>query len=133
MITVSRDHTVTLTTHLLHQALGRGIPVIMTWTSRDPSAVHTLFTDKSVHWNFSLDLLADGLDAPAGNGDLKVSPEGPRGTWITITLDSPSGHCELKARRAELTPFIAACREHATAAGTPEPDFDGWLRELTSS
>jgi hypothetical protein len=52
-------------------------------------------------WRFARDLLAAGLFAATGMGDVRVEPY--PGDGLLVTLDSPSGHAVLRldARHAE--------------------------------
>ena len=85
----------------------------------DPYAVRMAFhvgTDEPVEWIFARDLLASGIDARHGEGDVKVWPSAqscaesdglevigdasPEGTVLNIELSSPFGqaHCEAPAQ-----------------------------------
>ena len=52
------------------------------YSTDDPYAIRMAFhvgTDEPVEWIFARDLLATGLDGPAGEGDVRVWPAAPFG------------------------------------------------------
>lgn len=60
----------------------------------DPYAVEVTFSgervDDSVTWGFARDLLVEGLDCHAGQGDVRVWPWfTPRGNFLAMVLSSP--------------------------------------------
>ncbi|MEU9040650.1 MULTISPECIES: SsgA family sporulation/cell division regulator [unclassified Kitasatospora] len=61
--------------------------------------------DAQVCWYFSRELLNEGRHAPAGSGDVSVSP-GPDGE-VLITLRGPSGKAVLSAPAAEVSAFLS--------------------------
>jgi len=63
-------------------------------------------------WNLDLALLTDGLDAPAGDDDVMVSPS-RRKDLIEIILDSGRDQIGLRFRRAALVEFVARVHEHS--------------------
>src|ERR1700693_1846704 len=71
------------------------------YSGRDPYAVRMAFhvgTDEPVEWIFARELLAAGLKAQAGEGDVKVWPEGQGGADIlNIALSSPFGEAHFEA------------------------------------
>jgi Streptomyces sporulation and cell division protein, SsgA len=82
----------------------------------DPYAVTATFHAEpetadapSVVWTFARELLADGLDQPAGQGDIGVWPSTSRGLPVVcLALRSPSGHALLEASVADVEAFLAA-------------------------
>ena len=70
----------------------------LTYDSRDPYAVQASFRTgqgTAVDWVFARDLLADGLMASSGTGDVRVQPMPTDPTRIELELNSPSGHALL--------------------------------------
>ncbi|MFJ9422840.1 SsgA family sporulation/cell division regulator [Streptomyces sp. NPDC101249] len=71
------------------------IPLTLRYTSDDPLAVHADFPahvsvgDEKVTWTFARALLEEGLDAPAGVGNVHIRPAGPRRT--VVELHAPEG------------------------------------------
>lgn len=68
----------------------------------DPYAVqatfHTEAEPQTVTWTFARELLATGLDQPAGLGDVQVWPSPwatPYGDLIILALCSPDGQAEI--------------------------------------
>ncbi len=85
------------------------LPVQLQYGSDDPYAVSVAFQgpDEVVTWVFARDLLAEGLDAPGGEGDVTVRPErGPFGDVLVIGLASPDGQAELEADAAAVRDFL---------------------------
>ncbi|MFF4746352.1 SsgA family sporulation/cell division regulator [Streptomyces chengbuensis] len=78
----------------------------------DPYVVHAAFTtdvdsDESVEWIIGRDLLIEGLEGPAGEGDVRIWPTGEEGYRdLYILLNSPSGTALLKAPEREFKAFL---------------------------
>ncbi|MFD8689669.1 SsgA family sporulation/cell division regulator [Streptomyces sp. NPDC059651] len=93
-----------LTTHLRH------LP-------DDPLAVHCDFFSpggrRVTTWVFARALLEEGVHGPAGEGDVRVCPAGPRTT--EVTLRSPSGQCVLHLRTAAVLTYLARSDAWPTA------------------
>src|SRR5215213_6281529 len=71
------------------------VKVELTYDSRDPYAVQASFRTghgTAVDWVFARDLLADGLMASSGTGDVRVQPMPTDSGRIELELNSPSGH-----------------------------------------
>lgn len=85
------------------------VAATLQYDARDPWAVTLDFGEGSVHWTFARDLLIEGLDAPAGIGDVQV--------WPTVDLDgvattvlglsSPDGVALLQGPTRPLALFVA--------------------------
>lgn len=64
------------------------VPVTLRYTSDDPLAVHFVFPPwisldgEEVTWTFARTLLQEGLDEPAGVGNVHVRPSGPARTAV---------------------------------------------------
>ncbi|WP_369228582.1 SsgA family sporulation/cell division regulator (plasmid) [Streptomyces sp. R39] len=73
------------------------LPVVATlrYTSEDPFAVHIDFPSEvslsgtDITWTFSRELLQEGLDAPAGQGDVHIWPCGRAHT--VLEFHAPEG------------------------------------------
>ena len=77
----------------------------------DPFAVRAEFwlgeADEPVVWVFARDLIAEGLVAPAGQGDVGVWPSRSQGEPVVcFALSSPSGQAVLECRREDVTEFL---------------------------
>jgi hypothetical protein len=85
------------------------VKVELRYDTRDPYAVVAAFrTDRAgwVEWVFARDLLADGLVAEAGNGDVRIRPTVDDPEVVVIELSSPSGHAVFEASAQELADFL---------------------------
>ncbi|MER5664621.1 SsgA family sporulation/cell division regulator [Streptomyces mirabilis] len=77
----------------------------------DPYAVRAAFavvgSDETVEWIIGRDLLADGLEGPAGEGDIRVWPaEELDVSDLYILLNPPDGTALLKAPAREIKTFL---------------------------
>jgi hypothetical protein len=76
----------------------------------DPYAIKMAFhvgTDEPVEWIFARELLAQGLAGPAGDGDVKVWPEGSQNSDIlNVALASPFGEAHFQASLSEVAEFV---------------------------
>jgi hypothetical protein len=91
------------------------VPVMATlrYEARDPYAVNASFrtgrgTDRTaVEWVFARQLLAEGMERPVGDGDVRVSPGSNGARVVNLTLSSPSGHAVFEVPRAAMEDFLA--------------------------
>jgi Streptomyces sporulation and cell division protein, SsgA len=113
------------------------VPLVasLNYSADDPYAIRMAFhvgTDEPVEWIFARDLLAVGLEGPAGEGDVQVWPTDDHGLeLLNIALSSPFGEAHFEAPRASTAAFLAKTYE-VIAAGN-ESDFidvDAELDEL---
>jgi Streptomyces sporulation and cell division protein, SsgA len=105
------------------------------YSAEDPYAIRMAFhvgTDEPVEWIFARELLAAGLDAPAGEGDVRIWPADDGGEGIlNIALSSPSGRAHFEAPITATAKFVA--RTFGVIAAGQESDFvdlDGELDVL---
>jgi hypothetical protein len=93
------------------------VPLVasMFYSAEDPYAVRMAFhvgTDEPVEWIFARDLLAAGMTAPSGEGDVRVWPspseaEGSHGeTALNIVLSSPFGQAHFEAPMQAMAEFL---------------------------
>lgn len=90
------------------------VTVELSYTSRDPYAVRASFRTgpkASVDWVFARDLLADGLVASAGSGDVRVQPAPSDPDRIELELTSPSGRALFTTSARDLGGFLARTYE----------------------
>jgi len=95
-------------------AHGAEVPVraALRYTTADPLAVFLDFPPEAtlvgedVTWVFARALLDQGLRAPAGRGDVRISPHGP--ARALLEFHSPHGCALLQFRTAELRRFLGA-------------------------
>lgn len=87
------------------------IDAVLDYRRSDPFAVAMTFLtgDGELVWTFGRELLAEGITAPVGDGDVHVSPAIglSGGAMVSIELSSPDGHLVLLARSADVTDFIS--------------------------
>jgi hypothetical protein len=85
------------------------VRVELRYETRDPYAVVAAFrTGKAgwVEWVFARDLLADGLIASAGEGDVHIRPSVDDPEVVVVELSSPSGHAVFEASAQEFADFL---------------------------
>jgi hypothetical protein len=85
------------------------VQVELRYDTRDPYAVVAAFrTGKAgwVEWVFSRDLLADGLLADAGEGDVRIRPAADNPEIVIFELSSPSGHALFETSAHRLADFL---------------------------
>lgn len=85
------------------------VRVELRYDTRDPYAVVAAFrTGRAgwVEWVFARDLLADGLIADAGEGDVRIRPSAEEPEVVIIELTSPSGHAVFEASAQEFADFL---------------------------
>ncbi len=88
----------------------------LSYDPADPYAVTATFLADpaeadapSVVWTFARELLVDGLEQPAGQGDIGVWPSTSRGLPVVcLALRSPSGHALLEASVDDVEAFLTA-------------------------
>jgi hypothetical protein len=115
--------------------VGPPVPARLSYNPRDPYAVQMHFlAAETVTWTFARDLLATGLDAPAGVGDVQIWPSpwtSPGGDVVAIALSSPDGRAVLEAPRRVLARFLR--RTYVMVPRGQEPahhDIDATLARL---
>jgi hypothetical protein len=97
--TAMRHHSVIARTGmtLIADAADIDVEAELNFHSRDPFAIRVVFSVASapaVEWVFARELLIDGLQAPAGTGDVQVFP---CHNGVVFELNSPSGRARLLA------------------------------------
>lgn len=107
------DVTVDMTLHLTGSEAGMDLPARLRYEAGDPYAVRLIFglgaTEETVEWVFARELLSSGMTAPAGEGDVRISPGSLLA--ITVELSSPSGSATLSMPRQLATDFLLASYE----------------------
>ncbi|MEV5595545.1 SsgA family sporulation/cell division regulator [Streptomyces sp. NPDC052496] len=116
----------------------RQVPARLRYDSGDPLAVHVVFPPAAsldgaeVAWTFARDLLAEGLRAPSGKGDVRVWPCGPHHTVLEFHTADGLAMVQFQAR--DLRRFLMRSYG-AVALGTEarhldmEGDLAALLRE----
>ncbi|MGW1887523.1 SsgA family sporulation/cell division regulator [Streptomyces sp. NPDC001970] len=87
------------------------VSVRLRYEPSDPYVIRAAFTavdsDETVEWIIGRDLLIDGLEGPAGEGDIRIWPaDGPDRYNLYILLNPPAGVALLKARAQEIKAFL---------------------------
>jgi hypothetical protein len=113
----------------------RSVPVVLRYDLADPYAVTLEFhlvPGQEVRWVVGRDLVARGLRAPAGVGDVQIRPSGSRSTRsVRIALTSPEGHAVVLARAADLEGFLRTTAELCPPGSEGDRlDVDGALGSL---
>lgn len=102
------------------------IDAVLGYRRSDPFAVAMTFITEQgdLVWTFGRDLLAHGIAAPVGEGDVHVSPAiGLSGTaMVSIELSSPDGHLVLQARSTDVMNFVSR-----SFALVPDGDESDWF------
>ncbi|MFC7382195.1 SsgA family sporulation/cell division regulator [Sphaerisporangium rhizosphaerae] len=85
------------------------IAVTALYQVTDPYAVRLVFPGLPEPWFLARALLVDGLEQPAGEGDVRVAPAEADG-WIEITLlPGQDRECRLFVLRVQLASFVTRC------------------------
>lgn len=113
------------------------VDATLEYDAGDPFAVHLdiVAGDGVVRWSFARDLLTAGVDAPAGDGDVRIIPlSGRDGRRVRIQLSSPDGAAVLEAPLTEMVEFLAATFA-AVPTGTESDlvDIDALVADLLAS
>ncbi|GAA3438268.1 SsgA family sporulation/cell division regulator [Kutzneria kofuensis] len=85
------------------------VAVELRYDTRDPYAVTAAFRvppTGSVVWCFARDLLADGLIAEAGLGDVRIRPAAADPALVDLTISSPAGLATFVAFAEDLADFL---------------------------
>jgi hypothetical protein len=113
------------------------VPLVasLRYTADDPYAIRMSFhvgTDEPVEWIFARDLLAVGLEGPAGEGDVQVWPTEDHGReLVNIALSSPFGEAHFEAPRSSTANFLTRTYEVVAPGHESEfVDVDAELDEL---
>ncbi|WP_332881022.1 SsgA family sporulation/cell division regulator [Streptomyces sp. NBC_00564] len=117
---------------------GYALPARFTYRISDPYAVEAVFYENQPEekvWTFARDLLFEGLDHSAGEGDVIVWPspeQNPDDQRIFIRLHSPEGTALLSTPRAQLKQYLDAT-QHLVACGAEHRRLDGSLDSFESA
>lgn len=114
-----------------------GVPLTASvyYRSDDPYAIRMAFhvgADEPVEWIFARELLATGMSAQAGGGDVRVWPgEAPDEDVLNITLSSPFGRAHFEAPRSEFAWFLRRTFDLIAPGREAEHiDIEGELNDL---
>jgi hypothetical protein len=85
------------------------VEVGLRYDTSDPYAVTAAFhagPSRWVEWCFARDLLADGLIAEAGSGDVRIRPVAGDIELVELVISSPAGTARFEASARELAYFL---------------------------
>lgn len=91
------------------------LPAVLSYDRTDPFAIRMAFPAPAtlegteVSWLFSRELLAEGTDAPAGLGDVRIRPFGYERT--VLEFHAAEGIAMVHVRTAELRRFLRRTRQ----------------------
>jgi len=113
------------------------VPLVasLDYCANDPYAIKMAFhvgADEPVEWIFGRELLAAGLEAPAGEGDVQVWPDDTEGSDVlNIALSSPFGEAHFEAPLSDTAEFLKSTYG-IVPAGTESDfvDFEGELDDM---
>lgn len=114
-------------------AAPRPVPAELEYDTRDPYAVAVVLHagPSAVRWLFGRDLLADGLLARCGEGDVRVGPADDT-ALVVVELNSPDGAAVLEAPAKEIAAFLDRTYDVIPAGSEPDWfDFDEELAKLS--
>lgn len=113
------------------------VPLVasLDYCADDPYAIKMAFhvgTDEPVEWIFARELLATGLESPAGEGDVQVWPHPSDGADIVnIALSSPFGEAHFEAPKNSTAEFLRSTYQIIPAGSEGDfIDVDNELDEL---
>ena len=123
------------------------VPLVasLDYCADDPYAIKMAFhvgADEPVEWIFGRELLAAGLEAPVGEGDVQVWPDdSPDGGFaelgfaehgvLNIALSSPFGEAHFEAPLGEVAKFLRSTYDIVpTGAESDFIDVDSELDDL---
>ena len=115
---------------------GASLPVTASlhYDVADPYAVSVTFhtgSSESVRWTFARQLLTDGVEAPVGEGDVRVWPSHAEGVPVVcVALSSPSGRALFEAPLSGLVEFLS--RSYLAVPTGSESDFVDVDAELST-
>ena len=105
-------YTVPTTLHLVGPTSWTEVPAVLRYAVDDPFAVRIGFgdaddgADDGITWLLGRELLAAGLERPAGDGDVRLWPARTSGDVLYLHLRAPSGEALFELSRATVAAFL---------------------------
>jgi sporulation and cell division protein SsgA len=105
-------YTVPTTLHLVGPTSWTEVPAVLRYAVDDPFAVRIGFgdaddgADDGITWLLGRELLAAGLDHPAGEGDVRLWPSRTSGDVLYLHLRAPSGEALFEVSRGAVAGFL---------------------------
>ncbi|MGZ4507658.1 MAG: SsgA family sporulation/cell division regulator [Blastococcus sp.] len=122
------------------------MPALLRYEPNDPFAVRIAFGDVrdenaavdadggGIAWLVSRELLQNGLDQPAGDGDVRVWPASAATDVLFLHLRAPSGEALFELSRATVSAFLRQTETLVpTGSETELLDLDDELQVLLSN
>ncbi|WP_101377393.1 SsgA family sporulation/cell division regulator [Saccharopolyspora spinosa] len=110
---MANDHGTVLATMIFNLVAPAGViapvGVELRYDSRNPYEISmklNVGTDGQVDWVIARDLLADGLIAEAGEGDVRIGPRRGFPGLVVIEMSSPSGQASFEVNADQLADFL---------------------------
>lgn len=111
------------------------LPAVLSYARTDPFAIRMAFPAPAtlegteVSWEFSRELLAEGMDVPAGVGDVRIRPFGYDRT--VLEFHAAEGIAMVHVRTAELRRFLRRTQQLVPVGGEHRfLDLDRSLTDL---
>ncbi|MFG2669504.1 MULTISPECIES: SsgA family sporulation/cell division regulator [unclassified Streptomyces] len=111
------------------------LPAVLSYDRTDPFAIRMAFPAPAtlegteVSWEFSRELLAEGMDVPAGVGDVRIRPFGYDRT--VLEFHAAEGIAMVHVRTAELRRFLRRTQQLVPVGGEHRfLDLDRSLTDL---
>jgi hypothetical protein len=102
-----------LTLHLVVPKADVALEAVLRYDVDDPYAVHLAFPTgpgrEGIEWMFARQLIADGLVAASGDGDVRIWPSPDADSAVYVQLSSPSGRALFTVSRRCLVDFVRRC------------------------
>ncbi|MGW4065857.1 SsgA family sporulation/cell division regulator [Amycolatopsis sp. NPDC004747] len=111
----------------------RPVPAELEYDTLDPYAVAVVLHagPSAVRWLFGRDLLADGLLARCGDGDVRIGPADDP-ALVLVELSSPDGAAVLEAPAKEIAAFLDRTYDVVPAGSESDWfDFDEEMAKLS--
>ncbi|GAB3193326.1 SsgA family sporulation/cell division regulator [Geodermatophilus arenarius] len=132
-------YSVPTTLHLVGPTSWTEVPAALSYAVRDPFAVRIGFGEggevaaDGITWLVGRELLAAGLERPAGDGDVRIWPARTTGDVLYLHLRAPSGEALFELSRATVAAFLQRTEELVPSGQeTAALDVDDALAALLS-
>jgi hypothetical protein len=109
----------------------------LSYHAEEPFAVTVAFrTERGrwIEWTFARELLVEGLDEPAGLGDVRVRPDlSADEDFLTLEIESPDGYASFELEIEDVRTFLDASYELVPLGEEAAYfDVDGLIEEISN-
>ncbi|WP_328446238.1 MULTISPECIES: SsgA family sporulation/cell division regulator [unclassified Amycolatopsis] len=109
----------------------------LSYHAEEPFAVTVAFrTERGrwIEWTFARELLVEGLDEPAGLGDVRVRPDlSEDEDFLTLEIESPDGYASFELEIEDVRTFLDASYELVPLGEEGAYfDVDGLIEEISN-